>query len=75
MKIKRIPSPVRLKDDHLDRNSELKVESLDRTAIDAMSPGDAVIIFTPDSTHFPIAEYAISKKLVQVYQHQFIPAF
>jgi len=32
-------------------------------AIDALSPGDAVIIFTPDSTHAPIAEYALSRKL------------
>ncbi|KAF8320282.1 NAD(P)-binding protein [Clavulina sp. PMI_390] len=38
-----------------------------KTAIDALSPGDAVIIFTPDSTHYPIAAYALNKKLhVQV---------
>ncbi len=24
-----------------------------KTAIDALSPGDAITIFTPDSTHFP----------------------
>jgi len=34
-----------------------------RAAIDALSPGDAVIIFTPDSTHYPIARYAIEHKL------------
>ncbi|TFY68346.1 hypothetical protein EVJ58_g1051 [Rhodofomes roseus] len=33
------------------------------TAIDKMSPGDAVIIFTPDSTHYPIARYAIEHGL------------
>jgi len=30
-------------------------------AIDALSPGDAITIFTPDTTHFPIALYAIKK--------------
>lgn len=39
---------------------------LDKAAIDALSPGDAVIIFTPDSTHAPIAEYALSRKIVGV---------
>lgn len=34
-----------------------------KAAIDKLSPGDAVIIFTPDSTHYPIALYAIQKKL------------
>ncbi|KZT40073.1 NAD(P)-binding protein [Sistotremastrum suecicum HHB10207 ss-3] len=33
-----------------------------KSAIDELSPGDAVIIFTPDSTHYPIALYAIQKK-------------
>ncbi|KAI0079594.1 D-galacturonic acid reductase [Panus rudis PR-1116 ss-1] len=32
-----------------------------KEAIDKLSPGDAVIIFTPDSTHYPIARYAIDK--------------
>ena len=32
-----------------------------KTAIDALSPGDAITIFTPDTTHFPIALYAIRK--------------
>lgn len=32
-----------------------------KTAIDALSPGDAITIFTPDPTHFPIAMYAIQK--------------
>jgi len=32
-----------------------------KTAIDALSPGDAITIFTPDSTHFPIAMYAIQR--------------
>ena len=30
-------------------------------AIDALSPGDAITIFTPDTTHYPIALYAIRK--------------
>ncbi|KJA26177.1 hypothetical protein HYPSUDRAFT_37061 [Hypholoma sublateritium FD-334 SS-4] len=34
-----------------------------KTAIDKLSPGQAVIIFTPDSTHFPIALYAIERGL------------
>ncbi|TFY80285.1 hypothetical protein EWM64_g3729 [Hericium alpestre] len=34
-----------------------------KAAIDKLSPGDAVIIFTPDSTHYPIARYAIEHKL------------
>jgi len=33
-----------------------------KQAIDELSPGDAVIIFTPDTTHYPIALYAIEKK-------------
>ncbi|RPA96861.1 NAD(P)-binding protein [Choiromyces venosus 120613-1] len=32
-----------------------------KTAIDALSPGSAITIFTPDTTHFPIALYAIRK--------------
>ncbi|EGS21074.1 uncharacterized protein CTHT_0029150 [Thermochaetoides thermophila DSM 1495] len=32
-----------------------------KKAIDALSPGDAVTIFTPDTTHFPIALYAIER--------------
>lgn len=34
-----------------------------KKAIDDRKPGDAVIIFTPDSTHYPIALYAIEKGL------------
>ena len=30
-------------------------------AIDALSPGDAITIFTPDTTHYPIALYAIQR--------------
>ncbi|KAF1350897.1 D-galacturonic acid reductase-like protein [Delphinella strobiligena] len=32
-----------------------------KTAIDALSPGDAITIFTPDPTHYPIALYAIQR--------------
>ena len=34
-----------------------------KAAIDALSPGDAITIFTPDPTHYPIALYAIRKKI------------
>ncbi|KAG9126485.1 hypothetical protein FRC07_003264 [Ceratobasidium sp. 392] len=34
-----------------------------KAAIDALEPGAAVIIFTPDSTHYPIAKYALERKL------------
>ncbi|KAI1853740.1 hypothetical protein JX265_003927 [Neoarthrinium moseri] len=30
-------------------------------AIDALKPGDAITIFTPDTTHYPIALYAIER--------------
>ncbi|MCJ1351484.1 MAG: hypothetical protein MMC33_001468 [Icmadophila ericetorum] len=32
-----------------------------KSAIDALSPGDAITIFTPDTTHHPIALYAIQR--------------
>ena len=32
-----------------------------KAAIDALSPGDAITIFTPDPTHYPIALYAIRR--------------
>lgn len=34
-----------------------------KAAIDALRPGDAVTIFTPDPTHYPIALYAIERGL------------
>ncbi|KAH8835329.1 hypothetical protein DL96DRAFT_1730358 [Flagelloscypha sp. PMI_526] len=34
-----------------------------KTAIDKMSPGEAVIVFTPDTTHYPIALYALNHGL------------
>ncbi|KAK4226410.1 NAD binding Rossmann fold oxidoreductase [Podospora fimiseda] len=34
-----------------------------KTAIDSLSPGDAITIFTPDTTHYPIALYAIERKI------------
>ncbi|KLU90050.1 D-galacturonic acid reductase [Magnaporthiopsis poae ATCC 64411] len=34
-----------------------------KTAIDALQPGDAITIFTPDPTHYPIALYAIERKI------------
>ncbi|KAH2767683.1 hypothetical protein KXW10_007619 [Aspergillus fumigatus] len=34
-----------------------------KTAIDALEPGSAITIFTPDPTHFPIALYAIQRKI------------
>ena len=32
-----------------------------QTAIDTLPPGDAITIFTPDTTHYPIALYAIER--------------
>ncbi|KAF7544030.1 hypothetical protein G7Z17_g10274 [Cylindrodendrum hubeiense] len=32
-----------------------------KTAIDALKAGDAITIFTPDPTHYPIARYAIER--------------
>ncbi|CAL3965634.1 unnamed protein product [Diplocarpon coronariae] len=34
-----------------------------KTAIDALPPGSAITIFTPDPTHYPIARYAIERKI------------
>ncbi|KAK7746587.1 hypothetical protein SLS62_009308 [Diatrype stigma] len=34
-----------------------------KSAIDALKPGDAITIFTPDTTHYPIALYAIERKI------------
>ncbi|CAF9903737.1 MAG: hypothetical protein ALECFALPRED_002953 [Alectoria fallacina] len=34
-----------------------------KTAIDALSPGDAITVFTPDTTHYPIALYAIERRI------------
>jgi D-galacturonate reductase len=33
-----------------------------KTAIDVLPPGSAITIFTPDTTHYPIAKYAIERK-------------
>lgn len=32
-----------------------------KTAIDSLSPGDAITVFTPDPTHYPLAKYAIER--------------
>ncbi|KAG8856322.1 hypothetical protein FRB96_006473 [Tulasnella sp. 330] len=34
-----------------------------KKAIDDLAPGSAVIVFTPDTTHYPIAKYALEKKM------------
>ncbi|KAF8507049.1 D-galacturonic acid reductase [Russula emetica] len=34
-----------------------------KVAMDKLNPGDAVVIFTPDSTHYAIARYAIERGL------------
>ncbi|KAH8598201.1 hypothetical protein B0O99DRAFT_567587 [Bisporella sp. PMI_857] len=34
-----------------------------KKAIDALAPGSAITIFTPDTTHYPIALYAIERKI------------
>ena len=43
--------------------NDVKDPSAYKTAIDALSPGDAITIFTPDTTHYPIALYAIERKI------------
>ncbi|VDB99817.1 unnamed protein product [Peniophora sp. CBMAI 1063] len=48
--------------DSFPDNDKVDPESY-KTAIDKMSPGEAVIIFTPDSTHYPIAKYALERKM------------
>ncbi len=41
--------------------TEVKDPEAYKQAIDALKPGDAITIFTPDPTHFPIALYAIER--------------
>jgi len=41
--------------------SDVKNPEAYKEAIDALKPGDAITIFTPDPTHFPIALYAIER--------------
>ncbi|KZV75571.1 D-galacturonic acid reductase [Peniophora sp. CONT] len=48
--------------DSFPDNDKVDPESY-KAAIDKMSPGEAVIIFTPDSTHYPIAKYALERKM------------
>nr|POF17362.1 udp-n-acetylglucosamine 3-dehydrogenase [Quercus suber] len=43
-------------------NDERDAEAY-KKAIDALSPGDAITIFTPDTTHYPIALYAIERNI------------
>lgn len=43
-------------------NEERDVEAY-KKAIDKLKPGDAITIFTPDPTHYPIALYAIQRKI------------
>lgn len=46
--------------DSFPSNEERDPEAY-KKAIDALSPGDAITIFTPDPTHYPIALYAIQR--------------
>ncbi|KAG8219948.1 hypothetical protein J3R82DRAFT_953 [Butyriboletus roseoflavus] len=46
--------------DEFPKEGKLDPEAY-KQAIDGMSPGDAVVIFTPDSTHYPISLYAIER--------------
>ncbi|KAF9535859.1 hypothetical protein CPB83DRAFT_842479 [Crepidotus variabilis] len=48
--------------DEFPKNNLVDAESY-KQAIDKMKPGEAVIIFTPDTTHYPIAVYAIERGL------------
>ena len=34
-----------------------------KIAIDQLQPGDAITVFTPDTTHYPIALYAIERRI------------
>lgn len=43
--------------------NDMKDPDAYKTAIDALKPGDAITIFTPDTTHYPIALYAIERKI------------
>lgn len=43
-------------DDKVDANAY-------KAAIDALEPGSAITIFTPDTTHYEIALYAIRRKI------------
>lgn len=45
-------------EDHVDHDPEAYL-----TALDSMSPGDFVTIFTPDNTHFQIAIEAVRRRL------------
>lgn len=67
----------RLPGEHLDKNiakaynldcsfdsypaNGVKDSNAYKAAIDALRPGDAITIFTPDTTHYPIALYAIER--------------
>ena len=44
-------------------NSSTHKSEKDKKAIDDHKPGDAVLIFTPDNTHFEIALYAVQRGL------------
>ncbi|KAK2040489.1 oxidoreductase family protein [Colletotrichum somersetense] len=46
--------------DSFPANDKIDPESY-KAAIDALKPGDAITIFTPDTTHYPIALYAIER--------------
>ncbi|KAF7975795.1 hypothetical protein HWV62_8625 [Athelia sp. TMB] len=46
--------------DEFPKDGKVDPESY-KEAIEKLSPGDAVIVFTPDSTHFPISLYAIER--------------
>ncbi|KAH0838445.1 hypothetical protein J3R83DRAFT_6756 [Lanmaoa asiatica] len=48
--------------DEFPREGKLDPEAY-KQAIDKMSPGDAVVIFTPDNTHYPISLYAIERDI------------
>ncbi len=44
----------------LDFSMDLAHTRTDKDAMEALPKGSAVIIFTPDSTHFPIASEALN---------------
>jgi D-galacturonate reductase len=56
-------SPEACKWFYLHYSEYLDLHNTDKAAIDELSPGDAVIIFTPDPSHYPIAMYALERKI------------
>lgn len=55
-----MPRPVSLPMPSPEHSGHGEAEATDKDALKALPKGSAVIIFTPDSTHFPIAAEALN---------------